>query len=171
LLQHIGEDVTREGLVDTPARVVKAYGEMTVGYHQDPKDILSRTFAMDSDEMIVMRNIRFASLCEHHLLPFTGTAAVAYVPREGRVVGASKLVRLVQCYAKRLQIQERMTSQIASAIQEHLKALGVGVVVKAHHQCMGCRGIEQPDAEMVTSCMLGCMREKPEARAEVMSLL
>jgi len=171
LLQYIGEDVTREGLVKTPHRVVKAMKEMTEGYHQDPKQILSTSFdAAGCDEMVILQGIRFASLCEHHMLPFTGEAAVAYLPGT-RVVGISKLARLVQCYAKRLQIQERMTTQIAKAIELHLNPAGVGVVIRAHHSCIGCRGANQPDAEMITSAMYGKMRERPEARGELLRLL
>jgi GTP cyclohydrolase IA len=169
LLKQIGEDPNRDGLRDTPARVVCALREMTVGYDQDPAKILSRTFSENHDEMIILRGITFHSLCEHHLLTFTGSVAVAYIP--GKVVGVSKLARLVECYARRLQIQERMTQQIAQAVQEHLGAVGVGVVVKAHHLCMGCRGVRQPEAEMITSCMLGALREQPETRAELLSLI
>lgn len=169
LLNHIGENPDREGLCDTPARVVRALREMTAGYQQDPAQILSRTFSESHDEMIVLRGVSFHSLCEHHLLTFSGSATVAYIP--GKVVGVSKLARLVECYARRLQIQERMTQQIAQAVEEHLRAVGVGVVIKAHHLCMGCRGVRQSGAEMITSCMLGALREQPETRAELLSLL
>src|SRR5207244_2895666 len=143
--------------------------EMTAEYQQDPAQILSRTFEESHDEMIVLRGVSFHSLCEHHLLPFSGSAAIAYIP--GKVVGVSKLARLVECYARRLQIQERMTQQIAQAVQEHLNPVGVGVVIKAKHLCMGCRGVYQPGAEMITSCMLGALREQPETRAELLSLI
>jgi GTP cyclohydrolase I len=168
ILQHIGEDPNRDGLLDTPKRVVKAFTEMTVGYAQDPGDILSTTFDVDCDEMVVVTGIRFTSLCEHHLLPFIGTATVAYIP--GQVVGLSKLARLVECYARRLQVQERMTNQIADSIEEHLNPQGVGVVVRAHHACMGCRGVRQQNAEMVTSALRGFMRDKADARAEFLAL-
>lgn len=169
LLVHIGEDPSREGLIETPARVVKAWSELTVGYAMDPAFILSKTFDVSCDEMVVVRGIRFASTCEHHLLPFIGEATVAYLPTD-RVVGLSKMARLVECYAKRLQVQERMTDQIANAMLEHLKPRGVGVVVKAHHLCMGCRGVRQPGAEMVTCATHGAFRTDQSARAEFLSL-
>ncbi len=168
LLRFIGEDTERDGLLDTPARVVRAWREMTSGYGEDPAEILSRTFEESSDEMIVLRGISFYSVCEHHLLPFYGTAAVGYLP--GRVVGISKLARLVNCFARRLQIQERMTRQIAEAIEQHLEARGVGVVLRAHHLCMGCRGVRQEETEMVTSSMLGTLRTNSTSRAEFFRL-
>src|ERR1700719_1686364 len=143
LLRFIGEDPSRAGLADTPARVVRAWREMTVGYHEDPAEILSRTFDESSDELIILRGISFYSMCEHHLLPFYGEACVGYLP--GKVVWISKLARLVNCCAHRLQVQERMTRQIADAIDEHLHARGVGVVLRAHHLCMGCRGVRQQE--------------------------
>ncbi len=164
LLRWIGEDPDRDGLRDTPARVAKAWREMTSGYDDDPAAILARTFDESSDEMIVLRGIAFHSTCEHHLLPFHGTATVGYLP--GKVVGISKLARLVECFARRLQIQERMTRQIAEAIEEHLDARGAGVIVRAHHLCMGCRGVRQQETEMVTSAMLGTLRSDPKSRAE-----
>jgi len=168
LLRFIGEDTGRDGLLDTPSRVVRAWREMTAGYGEDPAEILSRTFEESSDEMIVLRGITFYSVCEHHLLPFYGTASVGYLP--GRVVGISKLARLVNCFARRLQIQERMTRQIAEAVEEHLDARGVGVVIRAHHLCMGCRGVRQEETEMVTSSMLGTLRSDPTSRAEFFRL-
>lgn len=165
ILAYIGEDPTREGLLDTPSRVVKAWDEMTRGYGEDPAVLLATDFAGDGyDEMVVCRNIEFCSTCEHHMLPFVGVAHVAYVPRK-RVVGLSKMARLVDCFAKRLQIQEKMTRQVADAMMANLKPLGVGVVVVAKHQCMSCRGVGKQQAEMVTSALLGCFRE-PEVRAE-----
>lgn len=170
LLQAIGEDPTREGLRDTPSRVVRALTEMTAGRYEDPAAILATTFDGENyDSMVVLRNIEFTSLCEHHLLPFTGTADVGYIA-DGNVVGLSKLARLVECFARRPQLQERMTQQIANALNEHLTPKGVGVVVRAHHSCMGCRGVRKPGAEMVTSTLLGYMRVSPEARAEFMRL-
>ncbi len=169
LLDILDPDPSREGLEETPARVVRALLELTHGYHQDPKKILSKVFTADYDEMVVVRGIRFFSLCEHHLLPFTGTAAVGYIP-DGKVVGLSKIPRLVNCYARRLQLQERMTDQIARSLMKHLGARGAGVILKAHHLCMGCRGVKQPDAEMITSTMLGLMREEPAARSELLHL-
>jgi GTP cyclohydrolase I len=172
LLRFVGEDPHREGLRDTPLRVVRALAEMTEGYAQDPAAILSRRFDENHDQMVVLRGIEFNSLCEHHLLIFSGTATVGYIPGpDGNVVGISKLARLVQVYARRLQIQERMTEAIAHDIEQYLHAEGVGVVIKAKHLCMGCRGVRQPNAEMVTSCMLGSLRQQPEARAELLSLI
>jgi GTP cyclohydrolase I len=168
ILRFIGEDPDRDGLIDTPSRVVRAWREMTSGYGDDPAGILARTFEESSDEMIVLRGITFYSVCEHHLLPFYGTAAVGYLP--GRVVGISKLARLVNCFARRLQIQERMTRQIAEAVEQHLGARGVGVVLRAHHLCMGCRGVRQEETEMVTSSMLGTLRSDATSRSEFFRL-
>lgn len=168
LLRFIGEEPERDGLRDTPARVVKAWREMTAGYAEDPAEILSRTFDETSDEMVILRGISFYSTCEHHLLPFYGQAVVGYLP--GKVVGISKLARLVECFAKRLQVQERMTRQIAEAVEQHLDARGVGVVLRAHHLCMGCRGVRQEETEMVTSSMLGTLRTDAASRAEFLRL-
>ena len=170
LLQYIGEDPTRNGLEKTPSRVARMWREVTVGYQQDPAKILATVFDETSDEIVMLRGVEFHSTCEHHLLPFYGTVAVGYVP-DRRVVGLSKLARLVECFSRRLQVQERMTAQIARAVQDHLAPLGVGVVVKARHSCMGCRGVGKPDADMVTSSMLGCLREDAKARAEFLTLL
>ncbi|HSP35803.1 MAG TPA: GTP cyclohydrolase I FolE [Thermoanaerobaculia bacterium] len=169
LLRYIGEDPERDGLADTPGRVIRAWREMTAGYAEDPAEILARTFDETSDELVILSNISFYSTCEHHLLPFYGTASVGYLP--GKVVGISKLARLVQCFARRLQIQERMTKQVASAIAEHLDARGVGVVIRAHHLCMGCRGTRQPATEMVTSSMLGTLRDDAVSRSEFLRLI
>jgi GTP cyclohydrolase I len=168
LLRFIGEQPERDGLRDTPARVVKAWREMTAGYAEDPAEILSRTFDESSDELVILRGISFYSTCEHHLLPFYGQAVVGYLP--GKVVGISKLARLVECFAKRLQVQERMTRQIADAVETHLEARGVGVVLRAHHLCMGCRGVRQEETEMVTSAMLGTLRTDATSRAEFLRL-
>ncbi len=149
--------------------MVKALGELTTGYDADIASILSTTFTEKCDEMVLVTGIRVVSLCEHHLLPFTGTAVVGYVPDE-KVVGLSKLPRLVDAFARRLQVQERLTEQIATALIDHLKPKGVGVVIRAHHACMGLRGITQPNAEMTTSALKGVMREVPEARAEFLAL-
>ena len=157
-----------DGLRDTPRRVVKAMLEMTAGYDESPEEILSKTFAEHSDELIVLRGIDFHSTCEHHLLPFHGVAHVGYLP--GKVVGISKLARLVHCFARRLQIQERMTQQIASAVETHLDARGVGVIVSAHHLCMGCRGVKLPATQLVTSSMLGTLRNSAETRSEFLRL-
>lgn len=156
-----------EAVSNTPLRFFRALFEMTSGSMEEPAEILSKQFAVDSDEMIVLRGVEFTSLCEHHLLPFVGTCDVGYLPPEtGMVVGLSKLARLVDCFAKRLQLQERMTRQIASALMEHLHARGAAVVVRAKHSCMGCRGVKKPDAEMVTSSMLGLFRTDPVVRQE-----
>lgn len=169
LLAMIGEDPTRPGLLDTPDRVVRAFVEMTEGYHVDPADVLARRFADRCDEMVVVSDIDFTSLCEHHLLPFVGVAAIGYLP-DDEVVGLSKLARLVDVFARRLQVQERMTDQIADALWDHVGPLGVGVVVQAKHSCMGCRGVRKPGATMTTSAMRGAMRDNPETRAEFLRL-
>jgi len=168
LLQYIGEDVDREGLIDTPKRYVKALSELTEGYRERPKDILARTFNEQADEMVVVSGIEFHSLCEHHVLPFHGVAHVAYLPGD-RVVGLSKIPRLVQCFARRLQIQERMTAQIADALLESLQPKGVGVIVKAHHSCMSMRGVGC-QGNMVTSTLLGAFQEH-EVRTEFLRLI
>ncbi len=165
LLKSLGEDPKREGLRDTPKRVVKAWREMTEGYAMDPAVILARDFDADGyDEMVVCRNIEFVSNCEHHMLPFLGHAHVAYVPKK-RVVGLSKMARLVDCFARRLQIQEQLTQQIARAMHQHLRPHGVGVVVVAKHMCMACRGVRKQSSDMVTSTLIGCFK-RPEVRAE-----
>lgn len=170
LLRHMGENPDRPGLIDTPRRVAKAMREMTVGYQENPQDILSRVFDEPCDEVVIARGITFVSVCEHHLLVFSGTADIGYLPN-GKVVGLSKIARLVDCFSRRLQIQERMTRQIADSISSYLGAQGVAVVVRAGHSCMACRGVRKPGTEMVTSCMLGVFRDKPEARAEFLSLV
>jgi len=168
LLRFIGEDSARDGLADTPRRVVRAWREMTAGYGEDPAAILSRTFDETSDELVILRGVSFYSTCEHHMLPFYGTASVGYLP--GKIVGISKLARLVHCFARRLQIQERLTRQIADAMALHLEARGVGVIIAAHHLCMGCRGVRQACTEMVTSSMLGTLRNDPVSRSEFLRL-
>lgn len=170
LLRMMGEDPDREGLRDTPKRVVSALREMTVGYEQDPADILATVFHEDYDQMVVLKDIEFVSMCEHHLQPFRGTAAVAYLPK-GKVVGLSKLARLVEAYARRLQVQERMTEQIKDAIVQHLDPLGVGVYVVAHHSCMGNRGVRKHGAQMVTQALFGEMLDDGHARKEFMQLV
>lgn len=168
LLRFVGEDPERDGLQETPARVVRAFAEMTAGYGESPAEILAKTFTEHSDELIILRGIDFHSTCEHHLLPFQGVAHVGYLP--GKVVGISKLARLVHCFARRLQIQERMTQQIAQAIETHLDARGVGVIVTAHHLCMAGRGVRQPASELVTSSMLGTLRSNRATRSEFLRL-
>lgn len=168
LLIFAGEDPGRDGLKDTPKRVTKALLEMTDGYSQDPKKILSTVFDVSYDEIIIVKDIPFTSLCEHHMLVFSGTVDVGYLP--GKVVGLSKIARLVDCFSKRLQIQERLTKQIETSLSECLEAKGVAVVVKANHSCMSCRGVQKPGSVMVTSAMSGVFRDKPEARAEFLDL-
>jgi len=172
LLAWAGDDPAREGLVDTPSRVVKAYEEFFRGYEQDPKKILSKTFEDVSgyDEIVLLTDIQFESYCEHHLVPILGVVHVGYLPNK-RVVGISKLARVVDAFAKRLQIQEKMTSDIAHAVQESLEALAVGVVVEAEHQCMSTRGVNKKGVSTVTSCMLGAFRKDPGSRAELLSLI
>lgn len=171
LLRHVGapEDEHTE---NTPARVVRALRELTAGYAEDPSEHLLRTFPGPADgALVVLRGIRFTSLCAHHLLPFTGTATVAYVPEDGApIVGLSKLARVVEGYARRLQTQEILGEQIRDALTSRLKTQAAGVVITAHHACMGIRGVRQPDADMVTSSLAGLFRTDPRARAELMSL-
>lgn len=171
ILVAIGEDPTREGLLDTPKRVAKSWKEIFGGYKLDPKQILSTAFKDGTcDEMVILKNIEFSSTCEHHMLPFRGKAHVGYLPN-GSVVGLSKLARVVDCFAKRLQIQEKMTTQVASSIQDALKPKGVAVVIEAHHQCMSCRGVNKQGTTMVTSAMFGRFRESAEARGEFLTLM
>lgn len=179
ILEYVGEDSSRDGLVDTPARVIRAWDELLGGYEIDAHEILSRRFDLDDplvnqsfDEMILSRDIPFTSFCEHHQLPFSGTAHVAYIPKEdGKVVGLSKLARLVDAFARRLQVQERMTSQIAQALEEALDPRGVAVIVKAQHSCQALRGIKKP-GWMVTSDLRGYFRENRDgARVELLKLI
>jgi GTP cyclohydrolase IA len=170
ILKFIGEDPTREGLLDTPKRVVKAYSELFKGYTQDPKEILSRQFTDGYDEMVILKDIEFYSFCEHHMLPFFGKVSIAYIPK-GKVVGISKLARLVEVYSRRLQIQEKMTDQIAQAIYQELDAKGVGVYVKAKHFCMIARGIQKQNSEMVTNAVLGRFRKSQATREEFLKLI
>ena len=168
LLAWVGEDPTRDGLLDTPKRVCKALREMTSGYDANIAEILSTSFDVQYDSMVVVRDVPFASMCEHHMLPFTGTATVGYIPTE-RIVGLSKLARLVDAYANRLQVQERMTNQIADALLTHVQPLGCGVVVRGNHSCMCNRGIKKT-GEMVTSTLHGAMRTDPIVRQEFLAL-
>ncbi len=172
LIRWAGDDPDREGLLDTPKRVAKAYEEFFSGYAADPKDILQRTFTEveNYDEMVVLTNIDFSSHCEHHMVPIIGRVHVGYIPTN-RVVGISKLARIVEAYAKRLQIQEKLTSQIAAAIDEVLKPKGVGVVVEAAHQCMTTRGVKKPGVLMKTSCMKGLFRKDARTRKEFLNLI
>jgi GTP cyclohydrolase I len=170
ILEYIGEDPKREGLRDTPERVVRSWRELFAGYHMKAEDVLKREFERDGyDEMIMCRHIDFYSTCEHHLQPFFGTAHVAYIPKE-KVVGLSKLARLVDVFARRLQIQERLTEQIASALENHLQPLGVAVLIEAKHFCMMCRGVQKQNSCMTTSSLKGVFRNA-EPRAEFLSLV
>jgi GTP cyclohydrolase I len=170
LLQAIGEDPSRDGLRDTPARVIRAWKELTSGYSADVTGILARTFVSSFDEMVIVRDIPFVSTCEHHLMPFHGKATVGYLPRGGVVVGLSKIARVVDAFARRLQIQERMTEQIAASLTDALQPLGVGVIVTAEHECMACRGVNKTGISVTTSAMLGVFRSNPEARSEFIAL-
>ena len=171
IIKLVGEDPNREGLRKTPERYEKALKFLTSGYHQNAENILNgATFSVCYDEMVVVKDIEFFSLCEHHLLPFFGKAHVAYLPQK-RVIGLSKLARLVNRFARRLQIQERMTSQIAKAIEEKIAPQGVGVIIEARHLCMQMRGVEKQHGQAVTSAMLGAFRENKQTRDEFLSLV
>jgi GTP cyclohydrolase I len=172
LIRWAGDDPLREGLHETPTRVARAYREWFAGYAEDPADILSKTFeeVEGYDEMVVLRSIRFVSHCEHHLAPIIGQAHVAYLP-DRRVVGISKLARLVDVYARRLQIQEKMTAQIANTVDAILRPKGVGVVIEAAHQCMTTRGAGKPGATLVTSQMIGAFRSDPSTRREFLAAI
>ena len=172
LLAWAGEDPAREGLLDTPKRVVDAYGDWYSGYNDDPREVLERTFkeVAGYDEMIVLRDIEFESHCEHHMAPIIGKAHVGYLP-DGKVVGISKLARVVETYARRFQVQEKMTAQIARCIQDVLQPLGVGVVIEGAHECMTTRGIHKRGVSMVTSKMLGSFRDDARTRAEFLRFI
>jgi GTP cyclohydrolase IA len=171
LLEELGEDPIREGLVDTPDRVRRMYAELTDGYRTDPETLLNAaSFAVDYDEMVVVRDIEFYSLCEHHLLPFFGKAHVGYLPR-GKVIGLSKIPRVVDMYAHRLQVQERMTQQVASFLMERLDPKGVGCVIEATHLCTVMRGVKKQEATMVTSSMLGTFRRDGRTRSEFLTFI
>ena len=172
IIRAIGENPEREGLVGTPGRVAEMYAELFMGLDMDPREELTVGFEEGHREMVILRDIPFYSMCEHHLLPFYGTVHIGYIPNAtGRVVGGSKLARVVEIFAKRLQIQERMTTQIADAIVNGLKPDGVGVIVQAEHLCMIMRGIKKPGSAIVTSALRGTFRSKAETRAEFFSLL
>ncbi|HET7399460.1 MAG TPA: GTP cyclohydrolase I FolE [Intrasporangium sp.] len=171
LLLAVGEDPDREGLEHTPARVARAYGEIFAGLDMSAEEALSATFAIDHEELILVRDIELYSTCEHHLVPFHGVAHVGYIPaKDGRVTGLSKLARLVEVFARRPQVQERLTSQIADALVEHLGVQGAIVVVQAEHLCMSMRGIRKPGASTITSAVRGQLRD-PATRAEAMALM
>jgi len=171
ILRAIGESPEREGLVETPRRIAEMYEELFSGIHQDPAAILATGFEEERHkEMVVVKDILFASLCEHHIMPFRGRAHVGYIP-QGRLVGVSKIARVVEVLARRLQVQERLTSQIADLLMEHLGARGAGVVIEAEHLCMAIRGVKKPGSQVVTSATRGIFREDPRTRAEFFSLL
>ena len=171
ILGEIGEDPERPGLVGTPGRIERMYAELTAGYGTDPAEVLNdAVFAVDYSEMVVVKDIPFHSLCEHHLLPFAGTASVAYIPA-GRVIGLSKIPRIVDMYARRLQIQERLTAEVAQCIWEHLEPKGVAVVIEASHACMTARGVRTPGVNMVTSRVMGLFRRDSKSREEVLKLM
>jgi GTP cyclohydrolase IA len=170
ILLAIGENPEREGLLKTPSRVARAYGELMAGLHVDPRKHLQTVFRERYDEVVLLRDIEFHSLCEHHLLPFTGRAHVAYLP-DGKVVGLSKLARLVEGYARRPQVQERLTTQIADALMEELNPIGAACVIEAVHTCMTIRGAKKHGSTMVTSALRGIFKENPSSRAEILSLM
>ena len=171
ILRQVGEDPEREGLLDTPARVARMYDELLSGYTQDPQAILRAVFATEGyDQMVILREIEFDSLCEHHMVPFRGHASVAYIP-DKKVIGISKLARIVDMFSRRLQIQERMTDQIARFIMDNLAPLGVAVVVDAQHECMNIRGVKKRDSVMTTSAMLGKFRDDSDVRSEFLRLI
>ena len=170
ILSAVGEDVRREGLKKTPQRVARMYAELLAGMHEDPKEHLRSVFTERYDEVVLLRDISFYSICEHHLMPFIGSAHVAYLP-SGGVLGVSKLARIVDCFARRLQTQERLTGQIADFIMNSLKPQGVAVVLEASHSCMTIRGIKKPGSVMVTSALRGIFRRDPKSRSEVLGLM
>ena len=171
ILENIGEDPQREGLLRTPGRVAKMYAELTAGYHIDPQALINdAVFSVDYDEMVMVKDIDFSSLCEHHMLPFYGKMHVAYLPQK-KVIGLSKIPRLVDMFARRLQIQERLTQQVAQTILEVIEPLGVGVICEAKHFCMMMRGVEKQHSGAMTSAMLGAFRDRKETRDEFLALV
>lgn len=172
LIEFVGENPEREGLLDTPKRVVKSYEELFSGYLEDPADFLARTFSEveDYDEIVLLRDVRFESFCEHHMLPIIGTCHIAYFPKD-RVVGISKLARVIDAYAKRMQIQERLTAQIAQAIDTVLEPHGVAVMIQSEHHCMSTRGVHKPGVGMITTRMLGCFKDDADRRREFYQLI
>lgn len=170
ILEGIGEDAAREGLLDTPGRIARMYEELFAGMQENAAEHLQKTFAVENDGIVLEKDIVFYSVCEHHMLPFYGKAHIAYIP-DGRVAGLSKLARTVEVYARRLQIQERMTGQIADAIMEHLKPKGVMVVVEAEHMCMTMRGVKKPGSSTMTLASRGCFREAEELQERVLAML
>ena len=171
ILEGIGEDPNREGLVDTPKRVAEMYVELTAGMHEDAAEHIVALSGNKHDEMVIVKDISIASLCEHHLAPFVGKCHIAYIPKNGKILGVSKLARLAETFARRLQLQERLTSEIANTLFEQLQPLGVMVVIEAEHTCMTLRGVKKPGATTVTSAVLGGFRKDSRTRAEAMSLI
>lgn len=172
ILEGIGENPDRSGLVETPERVARMYEEVLVGMSQDPAELFERTFDEGHQEMVIVHDIPVYSLCEHHLIPFYGLAHVAYIPNEsGRICGISKLARLVDVYARRLQVQERLTSQVADALVEYMHPLGVLVVIECEHMCMTMRGVKKPGSKTTTSAVRGSFRSSPQTRAEALDLI
>lgn len=171
LLEYIGENPDRPGLLETPKRVVESYKELFGGYRIKPETLLKEFNGEKYDEIILEANIPFNSTCEHHMLPFSGVAHVAYIPN-GPIIGASKMARVVDAYAARLQVQERLTQQVASLLMENITDVkGAACIIEASHSCMSCRGVKKAGTSLITSCMLGAFREKPEARSELLSLI
>jgi GTP cyclohydrolase IA len=171
ILEGIGEDPNREGLRETPRRVAEMYEELTQGMRQDPSEHIVPLSGNKHDEMVIVKDISIASLCEHHLAPFVGKCHIAYIPKNGKILGVSKLARLAEAFARRLQLQERLTSEIANTLYDKLGALGVMVVIEAEHTCMTLRGVKKPGAQTVTSAVLGGFRKDPRTRAEAMALI
>jgi GTP cyclohydrolase IA len=171
ILEGIGEDPTRDGLVKTPERVADFYAELTEGMWVDPKEHIEALPGDSHDEMVLVKDISIASVCEHHLAPFVGKCHIAYIPKNGRIIGLSKLARIAEIFARRLQVQERLTQEIAQTLFEYLEPIGVMVVIEAEHTCMTLRGVKKPGAVTVTSAVLGGFRKDPRTRAEAMSLI
>ncbi len=170
ILVAVGEDPNREGLLGTPRRVAKMYAELLAGMHHDPKEHITSVFHEEYDEIVLLRDVPFYSVCEHHMMPFIGKIHIAYLP-DGKVLGVSKLARIVDCFARRLQVQERLTSQVANFLMDNLKPKGVAIVVEASHSCMTIRGIKKPGSVMVTSALRGIFIRDPKSRSEVLSLM
>ena len=171
LIESVGEDPTREGLRGTPARAARAFEYFTQGYEQDPADVVGEAiFTSEMDEMVIVRDIELYSLCEHHLLPFLGRCHIGYLPK-GKVIGLSKVARVVDVFASRLQIQENLTTEIAQSLSDLIEPAGVGVVIEARHMCMMMRGVQKQNSEMVTSCLLGSFRDNPQTRSEFLGLV
>lgn len=171
IIQFIGDDPQRAGLLETPDRVVRSYSEIFAGYNQDPATVIKTFDEPASDEMVIARGLEFYSVCEHHMQPFFGSADIAYIPKDGKVIGVSKLARILDIFSRRLQIQERLTKQITTALDDHLQPMGSACRISAKHFCMMCRGVNKQHSQMITSSLTGVFREKPEARAEFLSLI